>query len=65
MDLCQEAAADATRAAVLQGTERQEMYELCRDGAGETFLVWCIFILQDTVQAVPQQPSIQDHREQD
>lgn len=47
MDTRQEA--DATRAAIMCGTERQTMYEVYRDGAGEVFSVWCS-ALHDLVQ---------------
>ena len=47
MDSCQEA--DATRAAIMCGTERQTIYDAHREGAGEVFSVWCS-ILQDLVQ---------------
>lgn len=47
MDSRQEA--DATRAAIMCGTERQTMYEVNRDGADEVSSAWCS-ALQDLVQ---------------
>lgn len=64
MDSRQEA--DATRAAIMCSTERQTMYEVYRDGAGEMFSVSCS-TLQDVVQDAlgsPQDlryPSTWDH----